>query len=222
VPVGEDGLPSRLDMVHQEFYAALHDCGVTVLDLLPALMQGRRDPAKPVFCRQDSHWSGQACVLAARQLADRIRKLDWYEGVPKTPFATTEEAVTVVGDLLAGVADAAVRTETLTLRRVGDRPIEPDRDSPVLLMGDSHCLVFHAGGDMLAQGAGLADQLAAELGFAVDLLGVRGSGARPARIALYRRASQPGYIAKKRVVIWCFAAREFTEADGWGKVPVVR
>ena len=55
----------------------------------------------------------------------------------------------------------------------------------------------------------------------VDVLGVRGSGARPARINLYRRGSRDRtYLAAKKLIVWCFAAREFTEANGWGKVPV--
>ncbi len=74
---------------------------------------------------------------------------------------------------------------------------------------------------MHAEGAGLADQLALELGFAVDLVGVRGSGATAARINLLRRAqATPEYWANKKMVIWVFSAREFTESDGWRKVPV--
>ena len=91
-----------------------------------------------------------------------------------------------------------------------------DKASPVLLLGDSHTLVFHAGADMHGTGAGLADQLAAELGIAVDVIGVRGSGATPARVNLMRRAkADPAYLAGKKVVIWCFAARDFTESTGW-------
>ena len=74
---------------------------------------------------------------------------------------------------------------------------------------------------MHAQGAGLADQLALELGIAVDLVAVRGSGATAARLNLLRRAQRdPSYWANKRLVIWCFAAREFTESDGWRIVPI--
>ena len=90
-------------------------------------------------------------------------------------------------------------------------------------MGDSHTLVFHAGGDMLAAGAGLADQLAHDLGIAIDVIGVRGSGATPARVNLMRRAkSDPSYLAGKKALIWCFTVREFTESTGWSKVPVVK
>jgi len=67
----------------------------------------------------------------------------------------------------------------------------------------------------------LPDQLALELGFAVDLVAVRGSGATPARINLYRNGrADAGYLKGKKLVIWCFAAREFTESQGWRLVPV--
>jgi alginate O-acetyltransferase complex protein AlgJ len=94
----------------------------------------------------------------------------------------------------------------------------PDRQSPVLLIGDSHNLVFHAGGDMHATGAGLPDHLAAALGFPVDLEAVRGSGATAPRINLARRRDN---LAGKRAVIWCFTVREFTESNtGWRAVQV--
>jgi len=98
--------------------------------------------------------------------------------------------------------------------------VQPDRDSPVLVLADSHGLVFHDGGDMYAKGAGLVDLLSAELGAPVDLIATRGSGATPVRITLARRARRDRtYLARKKVIIWCFAAREFTESfSGWRKV----
>jgi hypothetical protein len=101
------------------------------------------------------------------------------------------------------------------------RPVEPGKESPVLLLGDSHTLVFHIGEELHATGAGLADQLAGELGMGIDVVGVRGSGATPARISLYREGrSNPGYLQKKKLILWCFTAREFTEGSGWRKLPV--
>ena len=93
------------------------------------------------------------------------------------------------------------------------------KGSPVILLGDSHNLIFHAGGDMQAVGAGLPDQLALELGFPVDVVAVRGSGATPARRNLARRKDN---LAGCRIVVWCFSAREFTEGQAWAKVPVVK
>ncbi len=70
------------------------------------------------------------------------------------------------------------------IRSPGGDTVAPDRNSPVILLGDSHNLVFQAGGDMHATGAGLADQLAYELGFAVDLVG-------GARVRRHAGADQP-------------------------------
>ena len=53
-------------------------------------------------------------------------------------------------------------------------------------MADIHGLIFDIGGDMLAHGACLADELALELGFAVDPIAVLGSNATPARVNLCR------------------------------------
>ncbi len=51
---------------------------------------------------------------------------------------------------------------------------------------------------------------------------MRSSGATPARVNLMRRVrGDPTYLGKKKVVIWCFTVREFTEGSGWSKVPVV-
>ena len=73
---------------------------------------------------------------------------------------------------------------------------------------------------MHAEGAGLPENLAYELGMNVDLVGVRGSGATPARVELARRRDN---MAGKKLVIWCFTVREYTESlTGWRKVPVIR
>jgi hypothetical protein len=219
--------PPRLDATHQDFYQLLRENGVEVLDLTEVFLASRITEEGPAYCLQDSHWSGVGCILAAGLVAEIIRERDWYEGVRRTSFNGELMATPITGDLSASlVAGSLPGEETLQLRKVTTAEGElviPDPDSPVILLGDSHNLVFHAGGDMLASGAGLADQLALELGFAVDLLAVRGSGATPARINLYRRSSsQPGYLDGKKVVVWCFAAREFTEGQGWRIVPVKR
>ena len=110
--------------------------------------------------------------------------------------------------------------ETVAVRQLKEA-VAPNADSPVLLLGDSHTLVFH---DFLAERAGLLDQLTVELGTVPDRIAIRGSGATAVRLDLYRRGiKEPGYLAKKKVVVWCFTAREFTEAaNGWQKLPVAK
>ena len=186
----------------------------------------RRAAARPRVL-QDGQPLGRA-RHRARGRADRRAREGSFRGTrqfPKRRFAAEEREVAITGDLARLLGDASVPKETLALRFVGaegapGEPVPPDRASPLLLLGDSHTLVFHEGGDMHARGAGLSDQLALELGFAVDLVGVRGSGATPARINLARRKDG---LAGKKLVVWVFGARELTEAaQGWAKVPVVR
>jgi alginate O-acetyltransferase complex protein AlgJ len=133
------------------------------------------------------------------------------------------------GDLgsLVGRDGRKLPPEKIAVQSVSEKgtgaPVLDDANSPLLLLGDSHTLIYHDR-DFLPVRAGLVDQLALQLGFAPDLIGTSGSGATPVRINLYRRSGKdPNYLAKKKVVVWCFAAREFTEAtEGWAKVPIAK
>lgn len=212
---------ARMDEAAAAFYRVCAEQGIKVLDLSPAFQRARQGDATPVYCRTDSHWSGRGCAVAAELLSQDIRARAWFGSVPKRAFKGEWHEAEIRGDL-AEIVESKAETEKIRLRFVtdADRGAPVDwRESPIVLLGDSHTLVFHAGEDMHGTGAGLADQLALELGFPVDVVGVRGSGATPARINLLRRKDN---LAGKKLVIWCFSAREFTEATGgWRLVPVI-
>jgi hypothetical protein len=205
----------RVDTVHQEFYAQLATKGVKVLDLADAFAKEKaKGPA--LYCKTDTHWSPDACELTAKLIKARLGSPAWLQPKPGA-FTTAAEKRTIIGDLTDGKG-----SEELPVRMVtsADNPAIENKASPIVLLGDSHTLVFHAGQELHGTGAGLADQLAAELGIAVDVIGVRGSGATPARVNLLRRAkADPAYLTGKKVIVWCFAAREFTESPGWSLVP---
>jgi hypothetical protein len=212
-------------VLHQ-FYDELRSAGIDVLDLSASFIQKRDDSRGPVFCKTDSHWSGIGCVLAAQAIAEKIRPKLANAPAAKEYVADWKD-VQITGDLDGLLAHDTRKpgAEKIAIQTVSEkgngRAVEPDPNSPVLLLGDSHTLVYH---DFLAERAGLLDQLALQLGFAPDLIGTRGSGATPVRINLYRHAAKDSaYLGKKKVVVWCFAAREFTEAtEGWAKVPVAK
>jgi alginate O-acetyltransferase complex protein AlgJ len=223
---GEGG-PPRLDLHHQAFYKLLAGKGVNVVDLYPLLSAHRADADGAAYCRQDTHWSGRACVMTAKRLAKAIKQRPWYDDAAKVKLDARWRTVEISGDLLRGLEKSKIEKEKLPLRFVGTpseaglEPIDGDRQSPVLVLGDSHGLVFQIGGDMHARGAGLASQLAYELQLPIDLLAVRGSGATPARISLYRRAkADRDYLKRKKLIVWCFSAREFTESTGWRPLPI--
>jgi alginate O-acetyltransferase complex protein AlgJ len=205
------------------FYDDLRKHGIDVVDLSSVFLQNRANEHGPVYCKTDTHWSGLGCVLAAQNIKDKVREK--LAGQPRQDYAAEWKEITIEGDLgdLAGPNIKKPEPEKIAVRTIGDKAtgsaISPDPNSPLLIIGDSHTLVFH---DFLGDKSGLLDELAYETGFAPDLIGTRGSGSTSVRISLYRRARKdPGYLAKKKMIVWCFAAREFTESDqGWDKVPV--
>ncbi len=227
--ISEQGTTSRSDGYHVKFYEILREKGVNVLDLTDLFIQNRFTEAGPLYCKQDTHWSGQACVMAAEAIAKAIGTPPWMTQIPKRKAKIETRGVEITGDLWKELGNQDLQKEQLQLSFVKqDRESTPNnaqpfgaswRLSPIVLLGDSHNLVFHAGGDMHAQGAGLPDHLAHQLGFPVDVVAVRGSGATPSRLNLFRRRDK---MKGKRVVIWCLSVREFTEGQGWRKIPVIR
>ena len=210
-------------LVYEKFYSQLEKNGVKVLDLLPRLQkQAKENPS--LYCKTDTHFSGDGLLLFAERAAEVIKEEGWYNAHARKDLIHSVQNVSISGDLARMEGDNELREE-ITAHVVVDKetakPVESDPTSPVILLGDSHTLVFSAGGDMHARGAGLFDNLSEKLGFAVDLLGVRGSGATPARIKLYQRSKQDSdYLKGKKVLIYTFAARELTGSGGWRPIPV--
>lgn len=207
------GKSGALDSIDQAFLGALKSQGVKVLDLTSTFKAKRN--ATPVFCKQDTHWSGTGVSLAADAIAKTLKGKPWYAGVKKSTYGVKAANVSAKGDLGEMAGKGA---ESIKVFKVSGNTA-PSSSSPVILLGDSHNLIFSAGGDMISTGAGLPENLSAKLGFPLDVVAVRGSGATPARINLARRRDN---LKGKKVVVWCFTTREFTEGQGWRKVPVVR
>lgn len=220
----------RLDTVHQQFYALLRERGVKVIDLTDDLLKLKRAGGVAVYCRQDTHWATPAIEAAARRIGAEVADRPWRKEVEPVAFAVEQRTVEINGDLRQLAGDDTLDREQVPLKFVGTadgagavKPVVADADAPVLLLGDSHLLVFHAGADMHAAGAGLVEHASRLLGRPVDVIAVRGSGATPCRINLVRKAyADPSYLANKKLVVWVLTAREFTEATAWRPLPLTR
>jgi len=215
----------RIDQSDREFLELLARNGIAALDLVGPFLTDKDAAHGELYCRQDTHWSGRACAIAASAIAVRIKEL--APGLPsRLRLQSQWRDIEITGDLWRDLPEPRPSREKLAVRFVGQsapgglQAVDDDESSPVVLLGDSHCLIFHDGQDMHSGGAGLADQLALELGLAVDLVATRGSGATPARVNFARRARREGYLAGKKLVVWCFSVREFTESAGWAIVSV--
>ena len=157
-----------------------------------------------------------------------IKSKSWYESVEKRAFETRNRKIEIVGNLAERFEQGNIPAEWLNLDVISERDsrtsnlVESWDNSPIVLLGDSHTLVFHVGGDLHSEGSGFSDYLSREIGFPVDLVGVRGSGSTSSRVNLYRKGKKdPNYLREKKLVIWCLSSTEFTESSqGWKIVPL--
>lgn len=196
----------------KDLYCELRANGMTVIDISEHF---KGNPEK-YYCRTDAHWSPEGIALTAGLLAGEIP----VRGNSK--FSVKQEKCQISGDLAKSLKEQPLPGEELTLYTVAGKSL--DENSPVLLLGDSHTLIFSTGADMLAENSGLAEQLAAKLNMPVDRIGIRGSAATAVRINLFRKVSRnKAYLQNKKYVVYCFSCREFTEStSGWVKVPVMK
>ena len=214
---------------HAPFLDRIREAGVTVVDLEAPFREARVEhPDRWLYCRQDAHFSPAAIELLVSLLPVDASVA---ETAPSNNFPVGDPAsLSFAGDQVIGSEwENSVAHETVDVRFVshdGKVGVVPDPESSVLILGDSHTLVFHAGKEagMHCTGAGVADHLAARLGFVPDLVGVRGSGLVQARKQLfYKATANPGYWSKKKVVIWLFSVREFTQSsDRLISIPIDR
>jgi len=209
-PQASDALP--------RFIKHLTESGIQVVDLTAAMSRARG--SKPMHCTTDTHWSPQAIELAADTLYNQLKGKPWAADIAKETYDVEENTISYPGDLVE-LSGESIAAESFTVRRVtkAGAVLPEDPDSPILVMGDSHTLFCHDP-TMVTDGAGLSDHLALRFGCPVDLLGIKGSASvtRQSLLSRKNRAQKEGndYLGKKKVIIWCFTAREFTEsAGGW-------
>ena len=216
---------SRIDTHHQALFKKLTDSGVNVIDLTPKFLAARSGDDN-VYCQQDTHWATKGISIAAGDVAAHIKAQAWYKALTPKVYEAKTGTIALSGDLrdmLGNLSIPKAEERLVTISEAG-KPVAKSKDSPVLILGDSHTLVFGDGGDMHTVGAGFPDHLAHQLGIPVDLIGIRGSGVGAARRNLAKEfIRNPSYAESKKVVVWLFAGRDLTESsDGidWRPLPM--
>lgn len=209
------------------FYGKLQAAGVEVLDLETLFKaQLAENPDKQLYCATDSHWSPYAAQLVADVVAKKYQALT----MPNPSFGVLpEEKLEFLGDLVASGAAAGMAKEVLPMQRAGKvdpakpgqvETVDSDPRGPIVVIGDSHLQVFRRGGNMLATQAGFIDHLQEKLKLSVEEFSMQAGGADGPRRNLARAtAANPEFWANKKVVIWVFTAREFTQGR-WKELPV--
>ncbi len=218
-------IPANLAKNYSDFYArfceTLRKSGVDTINLCD-LYQSAKADTKLFYCKTDTHWSGEGIKIVAEKIAEEVKRMPFYADLQKSKFELKSMDKEIKGNL-AGDSD---RSEKVKLYEISGekKTVLDDTGSPVLLIGDSHCLVFHAGDDMLCADSGLPDLLAFNLAFPISMIAVRGSGATPVRINLARKTrADKDFLKNVKVVVWCFTAKELSEANGgWKKIQIFK
>lgn len=202
------------------FLDKIASTGIQVADLETLFRQHRAaHPEESLYCATDSHWSPRGAELAAQAVAKHIAALPPPASAAKTEFTVSApEQLEFHGDLLTDAEKSSLPPESLPLKKVSPATAGT---SPVLVMGDSHCQVFRAGGPMLATDAGFIDHLAAALSLPIDEVSSQASGADQPRADIARRTvKEPDFWSSRKVVVWLFTAREFTQGK-WRTIPAL-
>ncbi len=213
----------RADVRVAEFLRELTEQGVQVVDSCEQL-RGAANPAG-WYCRTDTHLNGDGIGRLAEIVAAELVGRGLCGPRDGAPLRVESREIEITGDLARMLDPETEQHERIRLDFVmdpatgaappGAAAAAAFPEPPVLLLGDSHVLVYDAD-DLHAVGAGLPQQLARHLRDGIETLGVRGSGGTGARLQLLQ---MPDRLSRLKVVVWCFAAREFTEAaEGWPTV----
>jgi len=216
----------------RKFLLDLAEQGIESVDLLPAFLAAR-DPqqdggaggGEPLYQKQDTHWTSRGLELAARLVADRVKRYPWYKDLVghRRAYTTRDATFSRHGDLhsrLPETEKAGRAPETLTGHQVvasDGQPYEDDAESPVVLLGDSFTGVYQL---MDCEHAGVSAHLAKELGYPVDLVMSYGGGPN-VRQKLLRRGEDA--LANKKLVVWMMTARDLHDFwEGWQALPGAR
>jgi alginate O-acetyltransferase complex protein AlgJ len=210
-------------------FAKLKASGVEVLDL-EALFKAERtkNPDKQLYCATDSHWSPYAAQLTARLIGAKYKeRKEISEHSLADLIVLKPETIEFHGDLLTDAEKSTLPKEKLPIERAGMAnqdgsqvtTLESDPKSAMLVIGDSHLQVFRRGGNMLATCGGFVDHLQESMFAAVDEMTNQGSGSHIPRMEVARRSvKEPELWTQKKVVVWLFTAREFTQGM-WKMLP---
>jgi len=205
-----------------KFYKVLQQNGVEILDIRDLFIDARKNGIQ-LFCKQDSHFSPDGASIVANEISKIIKTESWYSNIPKFEYYDKKVEISINGDLTQTPDENQKFTEKLILQTIKDKNgnfVNKNINSPLLLLADSHGLVFHEGGDMFSLGSGLFDLLSLDLKFPINMIAIKGSAGRTARISLYRELQQnPQQLSDIKVIVYCFTAREFTNGN-WGIVPL--
>jgi len=180
------------------------------------LARERGDPQGPaddqVFLTHNAHWSPKGLELNAHLLAENLESRPWFERSADSEgehaSVRTEQRVACEpeDEPLPEGAVAHLITLAPILTPAGE-PIEfTDRESPIVILGDSYCTIYRE------YGADFPRHLAHLIGEPVDVVAAPGGGRKGSCESFTRRR---GELQGKRLAIWAFTSHALLSPTWW-------
>ncbi|MEX0653063.1 MAG: hypothetical protein WD534_05490 [Phycisphaeraceae bacterium] len=207
------------------FRERLAAAGVHVLDPAPTILAVGEVADAPAYLKTDTHWRPATMQRVAANLARTLRgRFDLPAGEPGR-YRRSPHMVTQHGDIVTMLRlpehQQLYPPERVTIQQVRDTQdawFTADGQAPVLLLGDSFSNIYSQAGLGWGEHAGLAAQLAVELGLGVDRIVINDGGAHSTRQRLAAELARGrDRLASTQVVVWQFAQRELLIGD-WRRI----
>lgn len=209
-----------------EFIKLLDANGVHVYDPRPVLSRYARTQGD-AFLATDTHWQPGAMQVVAAGLADYITET--LAHLPRT-LSLQLQSKSVIAD--GDVARMVTLPEQASLYPGLEVTIQqvmtednvfwqPDRNSEILLLGDSFTNIYSLKGLGWGFGGGFAEHLSYALQHPLDLLARNDAGAYATREMLATEFGRGrDRLSGKKLVIWQFAERELACGD-WKDIQLI-
>ena len=191
-----------------------------IFDVAQTLVDRKRETGRPQYLATDTHWRPDAMELSAEKLAGFIAQ---HVALPERTVRYKRRATdaTNVGDIARMLKLPKSQTlypkETVRIQQVFDQKDNTwraDKESDVLLLGDSFSNVYSYEAMGWGFSAGLAEHLSYYMRRPLDRIVRNDDGAYAARQTLANElAKGRDRLAGKKLVIWQFAARELARGD---------
>jgi hypothetical protein len=219
--------------------ADLRAAGVDVVDLFAPFLAERgndRVAGDSLYLSKDTHWKTRAVRIAARVVADRVKRYPWY--VPGTAeYAVDSVSIDRVGDVGTMTTIPAFRVNELALtfpvektkcyqvysverdaggNETGRHLYKDDfKNSRIILLGDSYSRIYQSDEP---RSAGWISHIALELSQPITSLVSDGGASTLVRESLARKV---GLLKGKKLVIWEIVERDFRYGnEGWKDIPL--
>jgi hypothetical protein len=208
---------------YRQFVNEMKANGVDWFDAAPAAVHA----VDVRYLVQDTHWTPEFMEAAAERLAVHVQQTGVLPEGPRISLHAEETQVSRVGDLVdmlkLPAGQSIFKPQTVTIQKIIDdftgRPVEPDQNADVLLVGDSFTNIYSQPEMGWGTGAGFAEHLAFRLRRKIDVIAFNGGGAARVRASL-AGLENAERLGSKKMIIYEFAIRDLL-GENWKPFPLV-